>query len=116
MTKEDKFLEDELQIDQIDVDSDIFGSDLVSIDHILPTQLHIIPIRYRPIFPGIVTPLIISQGKFSEAIDKVIDTTRTIGLVLLKEDDIDNITINDLYHLRHSGENFKKDKSARWRC
>jgi ATP-dependent Lon protease len=97
MPKDDKTKDDEIQIDQIDVDADIFGSDLVSIDHILPSQLHIIPIRYRPIFPGIVTPLIISQGKFAEAIDKVIDSTRTIGLVLLKEDDIDNITVNNLF-------------------
>ena len=73
------------------------------------TQLHIIPIRYRPIFPGIVTPLIISQGKFSEAIDKVIkNTTRTIGLVLLKEDDVDNITVNDIICIRYSRKNIKE--------
>ncbi len=88
--------EDDIQIDQID--SDIFGSDLISIDHILPAQLHIIPIRYRPIFPGIVTPLIISQGKLTDAIDKVIDSTRTIGLVLLKDDDIEDISFKDLYN------------------
>ncbi|MBN2402343.1 MAG: endopeptidase La [Spirochaetes bacterium] len=108
MNKDDINIEDEIQIDQIDVDADIFGSDLVSIDHILPTQLHIIPIRYRPIFPGIVTPLIISQGKFAEAIDKVIDSTRTIGLVLLKEDDIDNININDLFTYGTAAKILKK--------
>jgi ATP-dependent Lon protease len=108
MTKDDITVDDEIQIDQIDVDADIFGSDLVSIDHILPAQLHIIPIRYRPIFPGIVTPLIISQGKFSEAIDKVIDSTRTIGLVLLKEDDIDNIGVNDLYSFGTAAKILKK--------
>jgi ATP-dependent Lon protease len=108
MTKDDKTMDDEIQIDQIDVDADIFGSDLVSIDHILPSQLYIIPIRYRPIFPGIVTPLIISQGKFAEAIDKVIDSTRTIGLVLLKEDDIDNISVNDLFTYGTAAKILKK--------
>jgi ATP-dependent Lon protease len=108
MTKVDKTKDDEIQIDQIDVEADIFGSDLVSIDHILPSQLFIIPIRYRPIFPGIVTPLIISQGKFAEAIDKVIDSTRTIGLVLLKEDDIDNITVNDLFMYGTAAKILKK--------
>lgn len=88
--------ENDIQIDQLD--SDIFGSDLISIDHILPSQLHIIPIRHRPIFPGIVTPLIISQGKLTEAIDKVIDSTRTIGLVLLKDDDIEDPRFKDLYN------------------
>ncbi|MBN2039772.1 MAG: endopeptidase La [Spirochaetes bacterium] len=85
----------DIQLDQLE--NDIFGSNLISVDHILPSQLHIIPIRYRPIFPGIVTPLIISQGRFTAAIDKVIDSTRTVGLVLLKDDDTEEIKINDLY-------------------
>ena len=83
--------------EEIEVTSDFFDSDLISIDHFLPEQLLIIPIRYRPIFPGIVTPLIISQGRFSSSIDKVLNDTRIIGLVLLKEDDIENIDSADLY-------------------
>jgi ATP-dependent Lon protease len=95
MIKDDLIMDDEIQIDHMD--ADIFSSDLISIDQVLPAQLHIIPLRYRPIFPGLVTPLIISKGKFSESIDKVIDTTRTVGLVLLKEDDIDVKSMSDLY-------------------
>ncbi|MFH0976210.1 MAG: endopeptidase La [Spirochaetota bacterium] len=106
MIKDEVILDDEIQIDQIE--ADLYGSELVSIDHVLPAQLYIIPIRYRPIFPGIVTPLIISQGKFSEAIDKVIDSSRTIGLVLLKEDDIDNINIKDLYSFGTAAKILKK--------
>lgn len=104
----DNFVKDDsdIQIDQID--TDIFESDLISIDHVLPAQLYIIPIRYRPIFPGIVTPLIISQGKFSEAIDKVIDSTRTIGLVLIKDDEVDNITPADLYNFGTAAKILKK--------
>ena len=37
--------------------------------------------RVSKIFPGIISPLIISQGRFSDVIDKVINETRTIGLV-----------------------------------
>ena len=92
----------------IEIDPDIFGSDLITIDHILPRQLYIIPLRYRAIFPGIVTPLIITQGKFSEAIDKVIESTRIIGLVLLKDDDIEEITISDLYNYGTAAKILKK--------
>ncbi len=82
----------------IPIDTDFLESELVSIDHTLPEKLYIIPIRYRPIFPGIVTPLIISQGRFAEAIDKVIDESRTVGLVLIKDDEKDDVDIKDLYN------------------
>ena len=75
----------------------MFESELVSIDHVLPESIYIIPIRYRPIFPGIVTPLIISQGRFADVIDKIIHESRTIGLVLIKDDDKDEIETEDLY-------------------
>lgn len=81
----------------LNIETQILESELVSIDQVLPTQLYIIPIRYRPIFPGIVTPLIISQGRFSESIERVLNSSRAIGLVLLKDDEIDEIKGKDLY-------------------
>ena len=103
MNIDDMFEENEMQID-----TDILESDLISIDQVLPGQLHIIPIRFRPIFPGIVTPLIISQGRFSEAIDKVLNNTRAIGLVLLKDDDAEEIQISDLYSYGTAAKILKK--------
>lgn len=79
------------------IDTEILDSDLVSIDQVLPKQIYIIPIRYRPIFPGIITPLIISQGRFSDAVDRVIGGSRAIGLVLLKGDENEDIKPSDLY-------------------
>ncbi|MCP4138655.1 MAG: endopeptidase La [bacterium] len=92
----------------LSIDSDLFESDLISIDHILPTRIHIIPIRYRPIFPGIVTPLIISQGRFTEAIDKVLNESRTIGLVLIKDEDKDEIESDDLFTYGTAAKILKK--------
>jgi len=83
---------------EIPIDTDFLESELVSLDQTLPDKLYIIPIRYRPIFPGIVTPLIISQGRFAEAIDRVIEESRTIGLVLIKDDEKDDVDIEDLYN------------------
>ncbi len=104
MTIDDIMMDDK----DIQIDSGLFESDLIAIDQILPSQLYIIPIRYRPIFPGIVTPLIISHGRFSDAIDKVLASTRTIGLVLLKDDDIENIQISDLYNFGTAAKILKK--------
>ncbi|HPI22871.1 MAG TPA: endopeptidase La, partial [Spirochaetota bacterium] len=81
----------------LQVETNLFDSGLVLVDQVLPSQLYIIPIRFRPIFPGIVTPLIISHGRFSEAIDKVVGSSRTVGLVLLKDDDSEEIMSADLY-------------------
>ncbi len=90
------------------IESDILESNLISIDQVLPGQLYIIPIRFRPIFPGIVTPLIISQGRFSDTIDKVIASSRTIGLVLLRDDDADEIKFKDLYGYGTAAKILKK--------
>lgn len=79
------------------IDADILESDLVTIDHVLPEQLYLIPIRYRPIFPGIVTPLIISHGRFTKIIDRVLNESRTIGLVLIKDDEKGEISFEDIY-------------------
>ncbi|TAL32466.1 MAG: endopeptidase La [Spirochaetes bacterium] len=92
----------------IQIDTQLFESDLIAIDQILPAQIYIIPIRYRPIFPGIVTPLIISEGRFTDAIEKVLNTTRTIGLVLLKDDNVEDIVPRELYTYGTAAKILKK--------
>lgn len=92
----------------IPINPDMLDSDLVTLDQVMPKQLYIIPIRYRPIFPGIITPLIISKGRFAEAIDKVIGSSRSIGLVLLKEDDIDEIKSGNIYTVGTAARILKK--------
>ncbi|MCL1833757.1 MAG: endopeptidase La [Leptospirales bacterium] len=79
------------------IDADIIDNNLLSVDHVLPEQLYLIPIRYRPIFPGIVTPLIISHGRFAKVIDRVINESRIMGLVLIKDDEKGEINFEDLY-------------------
>jgi ATP-dependent Lon protease len=92
----------------ISVNPDTLENDLISIDQVLPKQLYIIPIRYRPIFPGIITPLIISQGRFTEAVDKIISNTRAMGLVLLNKDETDDIKPTDIYTFGTAAKILKK--------
>lgn len=96
--------------DGLNVQTENLEKELVSIDQVLPKQIYIIPIRYRPIFPGIITPLIISKGRFSDAIDKVINTTRSIGLVLLKDDEVDDIKPHNIHTIGTGAKILKKIK------
>jgi ATP-dependent Lon protease len=55
-------------------------------EEILPSDAFLLPIRMRPIFPGIITPIIVPAGKFSQAIDEVYRRDAYLGLVLIKEE------------------------------
>ncbi len=56
-------------------------------DEVLPNEIFLIPVKGRPIFPGIITPLIVPPGKFSHAVDEIYKRDSIIGLILLKEDE-----------------------------
>jgi ATP-dependent Lon protease len=64
------------------------GDALVLAANVLPSMLPIIPLRPRPVFPGILIPMVLS-GKHKLAIaKKAIDTqTKAIGFVLAKDQD-----------------------------
>jgi len=97
-----------LDNNEILIDSDILEKEFLSIDQVLPEKLLIIPIRYRPIFPGIVTPLIISKGKFTRVINKVYKESKTIGLVLIHDDNKDDINAGDLFYFGTAAKILKK--------
>lgn len=90
---------DDIMIDKNDltIETEFLDGDLLSLDQPLPSKIYLIPIRYRPIFPGIITPLIVSQGRFTDVIEKVIHDSRTIGLVLIRDDNKDDVVGKDLY-------------------
>ncbi|MCB1145938.1 MAG: endopeptidase La [Leptospiraceae bacterium] len=70
---------------------------IVSVDQILPDDLFIIPIRYRPVFPGMVTPLVIAQGHLAEAIENISKSTGYIGLVMQEDDSATEIEPDKLF-------------------
>lgn len=90
------------------LDTEILEGDMLSADLILPDQLYIIPIRYRPIFPGIVTPLIISQGRFTKVIDRALNESRAIGLIMIKDDEKNEIDFEDIYTYGTAAKILKK--------
>ncbi|HMV43732.1 MAG TPA: endopeptidase La [Leptospiraceae bacterium] len=72
-------------------------SDPDTIEEILPDELHIIPIKNRPIFPGIITPLIVPVGKFSNSVDEVYKNNGFIGLSLLIKEESEKNPVNNIY-------------------
>jgi len=56
---------------------------LVPADKLLPNKIALIPLEARPIFPGIFTPLMITDKDDVAVIEEAMATTKVIGLVLL---------------------------------
>lgn len=63
----------------------------------LPEDLYLIPIKIRPIFPGIITPLIVPPGRFSNSVDEVYRGNGFIGLSVLIEEDTEKETHKNIY-------------------
>jgi ATP-dependent Lon protease len=60
---------------------------LISVDKVLPPKLSIIPMKTRPVFPGIFMPLIIGGDKYIKTVERVMEIDGYIGLVLIKDTD-----------------------------
>jgi len=82
--------------DTIQIENTIMASDLSKIDTAMPSTIHIIPVRYKPIFPGIITPLIIAKPRFMHSIDEALNISRSIGIVVLKDDDVEDVALDDI--------------------
>ncbi|PJD99494.1 MAG: endopeptidase La [Leptospira sp.] len=60
--------------------------DLIALDDLLPEQVYLLPIKSRPVFPGIITPLVVPNGKFVASVEASLLKDHFLGLVLLKKD------------------------------
>ncbi len=61
---------------------------LVTMDRVLPLKICVIPMKSRPIFPGIFMPLIIEAEKYKKTVEKILETDSYLGLILLKNPEI----------------------------
>ncbi len=69
---------------------------IVPADQILPARLFVIPVRGKPVFPGILTPLMLPSAQDAETVEKAIAADSFIGLVLTKTEDVSQVTAEDL--------------------
>jgi len=56
---------------------------LVPADKLLPNKISLIPLEARPVFPGIFTPLMLTDKDDVAVVEDAMATTNVIGLVLL---------------------------------
>ena len=74
-------------------------SEEIIVEEVLPNNIHLLPIKGRPIFPGIITPIVVPPGKFSLSIDEVYKKDAFLGLVLLKEDKDEKESHKNVYRV-----------------
>ncbi|MFP4364479.1 MAG: endopeptidase La [Spirochaetia bacterium] len=70
---------------------------IIPADQILPNKLFILPLRGNPVFPGIFTPIMIDNDEGMHIIEEAMKTNSMIGLLLLENNDVDEISTEDLY-------------------
>lgn len=58
---------------------------IVPVHQLLPEELFIIPIKQRPIFPGMVSPLIITGKDFSSKVENILKKTTYLGLLIQRD-------------------------------
>ena len=72
---------------------------IVPADQILPPRLFVIPLQGKPIFPGILTPVMLPTAQEADTVEKAIAADSFIGLVLVKSEDVENPTGEDLFEV-----------------
>lgn len=75
----------------------------------LPPKLNIIPLGGRPIFPGIFTPLMVTNPEDVKVIEMASESDGYIGMVMLKEE-TDNPAMVDLHDIGTVAHIIKKVK------
>ena len=81
---------------------------IVPINQLLPPELFILPMRHRPVFPGMVTPLVIAEGKLAEAIENVHKQNQYLGLVLQHDDTQTEVSPEQLYRVGTAAKILKR--------
>jgi len=70
---------------------------IVPADQILPARLFVIPLYGKPIFPGLLTPLMLPSAADADTVEKAIAADSFIGLVMTRADDAQNPSSEDLH-------------------
>jgi ATP-dependent Lon protease len=70
---------------------------IIPADQVLPLRLFVVPLRGKPVFPGILTPLMVPSQSEAETVEKAIATDSFIGLVLSRTDETESPVASDLF-------------------
>ncbi len=73
--------------------------EILPADQILPNKLFLIALNGKPIFPGLFTPLMITTHEDLEVVNQALEGDKHIGLVLTRDEDAEETTVDDLYEI-----------------
>jgi len=74
-------------------------NDIEKKESTLPEQLLIIPLVGKPLFPGVFTPIMITASDDMQIIENAMKTDMVIGLLLVKDEDIEIPDAQDLHKI-----------------
>ena len=84
------------------------GKTLVSVDRMLPPKVLVIPMKSRPVFPGIFMPLVIEGEKYKRTVEKALETDGFVGLILMENPELEQVDERALYGVGTVGKIIKK--------
>ena len=70
---------------------------IVPADQILPARLFVLPLHGKPIFPGLLTPMMLPSASDADAVEKAMSADSFLGLVMTKSADVENPSAEDLH-------------------
>jgi ATP-dependent Lon protease len=69
---------------------------IVPADQVLPNKLHIMPLGGKPIFPGIFTPMLVTNKEDVQIVDLALSKGGFLGLLLIQDSEVPEPTTDDL--------------------
>ena len=72
---------------------------IIPADMVLPNRMYILPLQGKPIFPGIITPMVVHEKADINVINAALAGDQIIGFLLIKSADIENPESDDLYKI-----------------
>ena len=70
---------------------------IIPADQILPARLFVLPLHGKPIFPGLLTPMMLPSASDADAVEKAMAADSFLGLVMTKSADTENLSAEDLH-------------------
>ncbi len=95
----DEEVDENLVSDQDEEENSTSASGIILASEVLPDKLLMLPLIQRPIFPGMMVPLVFTGEQVLEVVKAAYETDhRSMGVVLAKELNQDNPFESDLYN------------------
>ncbi len=64
-------------------------TELVAVNEILPPNLFLLPVTQTTLFPGMIVPLILPEGKLARTVEHVLETNGHVGVILSRNSSSD---------------------------